>query len=118
MPLILSLFFKLAPVLVSSADDAKEREADKKELDRLQGTWTATTSTFNGVDFFANGKAAGFRFVFKGDEAVVEGNDAVQKEYARLRLKLYLTTSPRLVDLSVTGGVQKDAAREGIEARV
>ncbi len=109
---LLCLAFALTATTLAPADEAKETV--KKDLDRLQGAWTATALTFNGADFLANGKAAGFRFAFKGDEVVVEGNDAVQKEYARLKLKLDPAAAPRLVDLTVTGGVQKDAVLEGI----
>jgi uncharacterized protein (TIGR03067 family) len=53
-------------------------------------------------------------FTFKGDEAVVEGNDAVKKEYAKIRVKLDLSTMPKSMDITVVGGVQKDAVIEGI----
>jgi uncharacterized protein (TIGR03067 family) len=85
----------------------------RKDLDRLHGTWTTAALTYNGKDFLADGKK-GFQFVIKGDQAVIEGNDEVKKEYARIKLKLDPSTTPKLVDITVAAGVQKDAVIEGI----
>jgi uncharacterized protein (TIGR03067 family) len=52
--------------------------------------------------------------VFKGDTAIVEGNDKVKKEYAKIRVKLDPSASPKLVDISVAGGTQKGAVIKGI----
>lgn len=108
------LFVALAGAAAGlAAADDKPADAAKKELEKLQGTWTTSALTYNGKDYFADGKT-GFRFVFKGDVATVEGNDQVKKEYAKLRFKLTPETKPRQLDLTVTDGVQKDAAIEGI----
>jgi uncharacterized protein (TIGR03067 family) len=101
-------------VAVAGADDPKD--AAKKELEQLQGTWTTTALTYNGKDFLADGKAP-FRFAIKGEEAVIEGNDRVQKEYAKIRLQIDPAANPRVVDITVTGGVQKDAVVQGIYER-
>jgi uncharacterized protein (TIGR03067 family) len=85
----------------------------QKDLAGLQGTWTTTALTYNGKDFLAGGKGT-FQFVIKGDVAVVQGNDAVKKEYARIKLKLDAGATPRLVDITVADGIQKDAVIEGI----
>jgi uncharacterized protein (TIGR03067 family) len=105
---VIALFLGVA--LLEGQEDAKD--AAKKELKRLEGTWTATALTYNGKDKFANGQS--FQFVIKGNEAVITGNDKVKKEYAKIQLKLDPTTKPKIVDITVTGGVQKDAALEGI----
>jgi uncharacterized protein (TIGR03067 family) len=113
-----SLFFSLviavflcgfAPLRELHAAD----EAAKKELAKLQGTWKAAALTYNGKDYFADGKA-GFQFVIKDDVILVEGNDEVKKEYARIRIKVDPSATPKTMDLSVTSGVQKDAVIEGI----
>ena len=97
----------LATVLVFigavTADEAQE-------LEKLKGTWSVTDLTYNGKDH----NTLKFNFVFKGDEVVVEGNDRVKLEYARFKVKLDLTTTPKLFDITVGGGVQKGAAMEGI----
>ena len=52
--------------------------------------------------------------VFKGDEATVEGNDRVKIQYARLTLKFDPSTTPKMLDLTVTDGSQQGAVVEGI----
>jgi uncharacterized protein (TIGR03067 family) len=89
------------------------KDVAKKDLAKLQGTWTAKTVIYNGKDFLADGKG-GFRFVVKDDVAVIEGNKAVKKEYARIKLKLDPSATPRLVDITVGGGSQAGAVIEGI----
>jgi uncharacterized protein (TIGR03067 family) len=86
-------------------------EASKKELANLEGTWVVELLEYNGQNVTERYKMS---FVFKGQTVTVEGNKAVQKEYARLGLKLDPTTTPKCVDIGVVGGVQKDAQLEGI----
>jgi uncharacterized protein (TIGR03067 family) len=102
---LLTLFLASPALLADEAD-----EALKKELKKLEGTWTTAALTYNGKD---NSKF-NLRFTIKGDEVAIEGNDQVKKEYAKLRLKLMPGVSPKQVDITVTGGVQLDAAIEGI----
>jgi uncharacterized protein (TIGR03067 family) len=102
-------------VLVQShaQEQAKEKDAAQKEVDALQGTWNTATLTYNGKDVLAAGKG-GFHFVFKGDEAAIEGNEAVKKEYAKIKVKLDPAVTPKCIDITVTGGVQLNAVIEGI----
>src|SRR5262245_7986842 len=95
-----------ACLLPLAADDA-----GKKELEKFQGTWVTKKLEYNGKDVT---EKYGIRLVFKGDVGTVKGNDAVQKEYARLQVKLDPSTTPRCVDMKILGGVQKDAVIEGI----
>lgn len=97
----------LATALLLGSGDATDI---KKELAKFDGTWNVTEITYNGKDH----SKLKFNFVFKGDEAIVEGNDQVKVEYARLKFKLDPTTTPKIVDLTVGAGVQKDASMEGI----
>lgn len=94
-----------------AADDAKD--AAKKDSQRLQGTWVPTSVQYNGKDLTDdnNGK---FKLIFKGDQATVEGSDEVKKEYAKLTIKLDPSTTPKCLDIVVSGGAQKDAVLEGI----
>lgn len=111
MPRLCTLALLALAAAPLAADDAAE--ALKRETKGLQGTWKVTSLHYDGKDVLAEGKY-GFRFVIKGDEAVVEGNDTIAREYARLRLKPDVSTSPKLLDMVVTGGVQKDVVIEGI----
>src|SRR5205823_14319934 len=55
-----------------------------------------------------------FSLVIKGDQATVEGNEAIEKDYARIKVKLDPTTTPRCVDLTVAAGGQLNVVLEGI----
>jgi len=90
---------------------ADEKADPKKDLARFQGTWTTERLEYNGKDMTEKFK---IKLVFKGDQVSVEGNDEVRKEYARAALKLDPSTTPRLLDIKVVGGTQKDAVLEGI----
>jgi uncharacterized protein (TIGR03067 family) len=54
------------------------------------------------------------RFVLKGDQATIEADDRIKKEYAKVRFKLDPSTMPPTVDISVADGVQKGVVLEGI----
>jgi uncharacterized protein (TIGR03067 family) len=96
--------------LLLAADKAED--AVKKELAKFDGTWTTASIEYNGKQFDELAKQ--LRFVFKGDKATVEGNDKVADEYARFTIKIDPTTTTKLIDLTVTKGIQKDAVMEGI----
>lgn len=97
----------VASVLFAVGND----EPVKKDLDRLEGVWETVRLTYNGKDHARDGK---FRMIFKGDQVTIAGSEAIEKEYARLKLKLDPTTTPRCIDITVTGGVQLNAVIEGI----
>src|SRR5262249_28395891 len=88
-------------------------DAVKGEIKKLQGVWKTAALTYNGKDFLADGKLS-INFVFKGDVATIEANDEVKKEYAKIRVKLDPSTTPKIMDMTVLGGVQKDTVIEGI----
>jgi uncharacterized protein (TIGR03067 family) len=100
--------FRLAP-----KKDAKPKTAAQKDVEALQGKWDTAALTYNGKDFLADGKR-GFHFVFKGDEAAIEGNQAVKKEYTKIKVKLDPSATPKCIDITVTGGIQLNAVVEGI----
>jgi len=108
MAKLLSLPALLLVLGVSARADDKPAD-----LDKLQGTWTAESVVYNGKDFYSTGRAK-LRFVVKGDQVTVEGNDDVKQEYAKFTVKLDRTTMPRLLDIQITGGSQKDNSIEGI----
>jgi uncharacterized protein (TIGR03067 family) len=90
---------------------AVSQNADKKAEPKLDGVWVTVTLEYNGKDM---SQKYPFRFNIKGNDCVIEGNDAVKKEYAKLKFKFDPTTTPKSVDITVAGGVQKDAVIEGI----
>ena len=97
----------LAGALMFGGGDAA---ATKKELAKFEGTWNVAEITYNGKDH----SKLKFNFVFKGDECIVEGDDKVKLEYARLKVKIDPATTPKIFDLTVGAGVQKGADMEGI----
>jgi uncharacterized protein (TIGR03067 family) len=105
--------FVVGLVMLGNSIQAGEAEAAKKETAKLQGTWKVTSVIYNGKDFYEKGQTQ-FDFVIKGDQIVVQGNDAVRKEYARLRFTLDPTTMPKIFDLTVTDGIQAKTKMEGI----
>src|SRR5262245_16284978 len=110
---ILAVAVAMTVVAMTAADEVSDKAAIERELKKLEGIWNTTALTYNGKDFLANGKS-GFNFVFKGNEAAIEGNDAVKKEYAKIRVKLDVTAKPKIMDITVAAGIQKDAVIEGI----
>jgi uncharacterized protein (TIGR03067 family) len=82
---------------------------EKKEAAKLQGTWNLDAITYDGEELKIK-----FKIVFKGNEGVVEGNDRVQTEYAKIKFKLDPASTPRGMDITITGGSQTDATMKGI----
>jgi uncharacterized protein (TIGR03067 family) len=104
-----TLLILLTGLLVAAEDP---KETAKKEIDKLQGTWTTASVVYNGKDY-ADGKGK-IKFVFKGEQATVQANAKIKKEYAKLVFKLDPSTDPKIVDITVADGVQKDTVIEGI----
>lgn len=94
-------------LLLGTADDAV-----KKDLTKLEASWTATSVQYNGKEFLSD--KFGLRFVIKGDIATVESTAEVKKEYAKMKLKIDPGTTPACMDLTVTAGIQKDAVMEAV----
>jgi uncharacterized protein (TIGR03067 family) len=100
----------LACVLLVPAAAAAD---EKAELKKLQGTWKATSVKYAGTAFPVEGDQALY-MVIKGDVATVKGSEDVKKEYAKVKLKLDPSTTPKVVDVIVTSGTMKDKVMEGI----
>jgi uncharacterized protein (TIGR03067 family) len=98
----------LAAALMIGGGDAND--AKKKELAKFDGAWNVSEVTYNGKDH----SKLKFNFVFKGDECVVEGDEKVKVEYARLKIKIDPSATPKIFDVTVGAGVQKGADMEGI----
>jgi uncharacterized protein (TIGR03067 family) len=94
-------------VLVLGAGGAADDQ--KKELAKFAGTWNLSELTFSGEEHKLK-----FNVVFKGNEGVVEGNDDVKREYAKIKFMLDPTAKPKIMDITVAAGSQTDAKMEGI----
>ncbi len=90
---------------------AAEPDAAAKDRKAFQGEWAVEALEYNGKDLKDKYNIS---FACKDDVFTVRGDAAVRKEYARLTFTLDPSTTPKCVDLTVAGGVQKDAKLEGI----
>ena len=98
--------FLLIALLTLGAGGATDA---KKDLEKIAGTWSVSGLTYNGKEHNLK-----FNFVFKGNEGIIENNDRVKSEYARIKLKLDPSAKPAAVDITIVAGSQTDAAMEGI----
>ena len=110
MNALMTLTF-LAAAVTAAADQPAD-DAVKKELARLEGGWQATSLEYDGKAHEEVAKQ--LRLVFKGDAVEVEAGEQVRKEYGKLTVKIDPTTTPKIMDITVAAGEQKDAALEGI----
>jgi uncharacterized protein (TIGR03067 family) len=101
----------LAVVLLLAADDAKD--AKKKDLDLLQGTWTASSVEFNGDKVEAD-IVKNLSVVIDGDKMTIKGESVEVEKYGKATLKIDPTTTPKIIDISITGGDEKGTTFEGI----
>lgn len=81
----------------------------KKDLEKLAGTWETSELIYNGKEHKLK-----FKVVFKGDQGVVQDNEKVTNEYARIKFKLDPAAKPRAMDITIVAGSQTDAKMEGI----
>jgi uncharacterized protein (TIGR03067 family) len=102
--LVLGLFLAVA----ARADDA-----NKKDHEQLQGTWTAVRGELSG-DKLDEDLVKALKFVVKGDKFDVEGPAAVLEQYAKGTFKIEATTKPKTIDITVGGGQMKGDVVEGI----
>src|SRR5262249_62265273 len=54
------------------------------------------------------------KLTFKGNAGTVEADAKIKKEYAKIKIKLDATTTPKLIDVEISGGSQKGSKFEGI----
>ena len=86
------------------AADAKDDK--KKELDKLQGTWTATTVEYNGEKVLGD-SIKELKVVVEGDKLTVKGEDEEVKKYGKATLTIDPSTTPKILDVSITSGDEK-----------
>jgi uncharacterized protein (TIGR03067 family) len=102
---------RAAVVLISSLLlGGGDSPGPKKELEKFAGKWSVSQLTYDGED---HSKVV-FHLTFKGEEAILEGDDEVKTEYGRFTIKINPATNPRSVDMHISAGVQKGATIEGI----
>jgi uncharacterized protein (TIGR03067 family) len=100
----------LAVGLLLAADTKDDK---KKDLDKLQGTWIATTVEYNGENQLGAALKE-LKVTIDGDTLTVRGDDDEVKNYGKAKLKLDPTTTPKLIDVSSATGDEKGMTCEGI----
>jgi uncharacterized protein (TIGR03067 family) len=104
----------LAPLLIGlllGADAPKDDK--KKDLDKLQGTWAATTIEYNG-EKVSDDLVKELKVVIEGDTMTIKSEAEEVKKYGKATLKLDPTTTPKIVDVSITKGDEKGTTFEAI----
>ena len=101
----------LAIGLLLAADAPKD--AKKKDLDKLQGTWTASGVEYGG-DKVESDIVKNLTVVIDGDKMTIKGDSAEVEKYGKATLKIDPTTTPKIMDVSITGGDEKGTTFEGI----
>jgi uncharacterized protein (TIGR03067 family) len=101
----------LAVGLLLAADDPKD--AKKKDLDRLQGTWAAASVEYNGDKVEAD-LVKNLTIVLDGDTMTIKGESAEVKKYGKATLKIDPTTTPKIIDITISAGDEKGTTFEGI----
>jgi uncharacterized protein (TIGR03067 family) len=101
----------LALTLALAAADAKDDS--RKDMEKLQGSWSIASITYDGGDVPAD-IVSKLRFEIKDDVFAVKGEEEVAKEYGKAKVKLDAAAKPRLIDFHVSEGSEKDADIEGI----
>jgi len=105
------LLVVLAASLLLAADNPKD--AKKKDLDRLQGTWTASSVEYNGDKVEAD-IVKNLKVVIEGDKMTIKGDSTEVEKYKKATIKIDPTTTPKIMDVTLTGGDDKGTTMEGI----
>ncbi len=100
----------LAAGLLVAAD---ARDDKTKDLDKLKGTWVARSVEYNGENQLG-GVIKELKVVIEGDTLTVKGEDEEVKKYPKAKLKLDPTTTPKVIDVTVSSGDEKGTTFEGI----
>ena len=101
----------LAAGLLLAAD--KPSDAKKKDLDRLQGTWIAASVEYNGEKVEAD-IVKNLKVVIDGGKMTIKGDSTELEKYGKATLKIDPTTTPKIIDVTLTSGDDKGTTFEGI----
>ncbi len=97
--------------LLVAADDPKDTK--KKELDKLQGTWTASTIEYNGEKVLGD-LVKELKVVIAGDALTLKSEASEVEKYGKATIKIDPTTTPKIVDFTISQGDEKGTSFEGI----
>lgn len=101
-------------LLLAGPGTTGDKKADKNleaELKKITGTWNPDSVLYNGVEW---AKKTPFRFVVEGEKVTVTGTAEIRLDYAKLKFSLDPRATPKILDMTITEGIQKGLTIEGI----
>ncbi len=101
----------LAASLLLAADNPKD--AKKKDLDRLQGTWAPASIEYNGDKVEAD-IIKGLTVVIDGEKMTIKGDSTEVEKYKKATIRIDPSTTPKIMDVTLTSGDDKGTTMEGI----
>ncbi len=108
--LVMVFGFFAAAIGVSTLVGAEDKDADKKDKDKLQGTWNAVSGESGGKE---QAEAKEHSLIFKGDEFSVKRGDKV---LVKGKFKIDSSKKPKTIDMEIAEGSDdvKGKTAEGI----
>jgi uncharacterized protein (TIGR03067 family) len=94
-----------------AADDPKD--AKKKDLDKLQGSWIAANIEYNGEKVLGD-NVKELKIVFEGDALTLKSDASEVEKYGKATIKLDPSTTPKTFDVTISKGDEKGTTFEGI----
>jgi uncharacterized protein (TIGR03067 family) len=106
VPAVVAFVTTIGLAATAFADDA----ADKKDKEKLQGTWTAISGEKEGKE---DPEAKEHALVFEGDNFMIKRGDKV---FVRGTFKINAAKSPKTMDIDITEGPEnvKNKAAQAI----
>jgi uncharacterized protein (TIGR03067 family) len=102
-------------LLISFGAARAQDDAVKKELTKLEGTWELVSGVERGKPS-SDHLVHNLKFVFKGNQLTLAGDEIIAKRVGKITLKIDATTTPRCIDfdLKIKAGALQDLLLEGI----
>jgi uncharacterized protein (TIGR03067 family) len=99
--------------LIITATLSAQEDAVKKELAKLEGTWSIVSAEENKEAVPAD-IVNELKFVFKGSELTLKGVERIINKVAKVKIKIDPGTTPKTIDFTIEAGSEKGSVIEGI----
>jgi uncharacterized protein (TIGR03067 family) len=97
--------------LLLAADDPND--AKKKDLDKLQGTWIASSIDYNGEKQLGD-NVKELKVIVEGGKMTLKSEAPEVEKYGKATIKIDPSTMPKIVDFTIAQGDEKGTTFEGI----
>jgi uncharacterized protein (TIGR03067 family) len=109
---MITRFITIAAVgLLLAADGPQDKAATEQK--KLEGTWAAK-SIENGGEQVLGDTVKELKLVFAGNKISVKGDGPDLDKYAKMTFKIDPSTTPKLIDVTISAGDDKGTVLEGI----